>query len=118
MNEHDPRNERLERLLDAALGDDATPDSGPTVWHAVRERTADRPSRGWIQRFATAAAAAACLTVGFMAGTRLIPGAAQESNWLLPDDVVAGSMWDETSWSIDGLYSAVETSGDADGGER
>lgn len=118
MNEHDAKNEHLERLLDAALGDDAAPDPGPTVWHAVRERTTDRRSRGWIPRFATAAAAAACMTVGFMAGSHWIPGGTSESNWLLPDEIVAGSMWDETTWSLDGLYAAVETTDDADGGAR
>jgi hypothetical protein len=118
MNKHDKTNDHLDRLLDNAFGDDVVPAAGPSVWLGVSERTVSRRGGIWLPRFAMTTAAAACLTVGVIAGAKWVPSGAEGSNWLLPDEVVAGSMWDETSWSLDGLYAAVDLSMDADGGAQ
>jgi len=118
MNEHDKTDKHIDRLLGEALGDDVVPAAGPSVWLGVSERTAARRGGTWLPRFAMATAAAACMTVGVVAGAKWIPGGAEGPNWLMPDEVVAGSMWDGTSWSLDGLYAAADLSTDADGGAQ
>ena len=117
MNEH-KNHDPVDRMLDEAFGDAAVPDPGSSVWSAVQARTVPRRGGVWLPRLVATTAVAACLAVGFMAGARWIPGGAGEKNWLTTDDVVTGSLWDETSWSLDGLYASVETTTDTGGGER
>ena len=118
MNTHDKTNEHLDSLLGEALGDTAVPDMGPSVWFEIRSRTTSSRVGGWIPRFAMMTAAAACMAVGIFAGAEWIPGGSTAATWLTPDEVVVGSLWDETVWSLDGLYTSVETMDTADGGAR
>ena len=93
------------------LGEDQSPDWGSTVWPAVRARSTGSEQTGWLPRLAYGSVGLTCAAVGLWIGLSF-DGAVNESEWLVTDTMVEGSLLDETDWSLSGLYMAWDANTD------